>query len=153
MYSNLKDSKVGRGVNIYSFCNIYGCTIGDETQIGSHVEIQRGAIIGKNCKISSHSFVCDGVIIEDNVFIGHGVMFINDRKPRSCNSDGTKQQGGDWILEKTTVEKGASVGSNATILCGITIGADSTVGAGSVVTKDVPPNSTVYGNPARIKGN
>lgn len=153
MYSNVKDSKVGTGVNIYSFCNIYGCTIGDETQIGAHVEIQRGAVIGKNCKISSHSFICDGVTIEDGVFVGHGVMFINDRKPKSCNENGTKQKEGDWTLEKTIVKKGASIGSNATILCGITIGTDAIVGAGSVVTKDVPPESIVCGNPARVKGN
>ena len=149
MYSNVKDSKVGHGVNIYDFCNIYGCTIGDGTQIGSHVEVQRGAIIGKNCKISSHSFVCDGVTIEDDVFIGHGVMFINDRKPKSRNADGSRQRDGDWILEKTTVKKGASVGSNATILCGVIIGEEAIVGAGSVVTRDVRDKATVKGNPAK----
>ncbi len=149
MYSNVKDVILGDGVQIYSFCNIYGCSIGDGTKVGSYVEIQRGAKIGKNCKISSHSFVCDGVEIEDGVFVGHGVMFTNDKIPKACNSDGSKQKDGDWKMEKTVVKKGASIGSNATILCGIEIGENAIVGAGSVVTKSVPANTIVKGNPAK----
>lgn len=149
MYSSVKNVKQGLGVSIYNFCNVYDCTIGDFTKIGSYVEIQRGAIIGKKCKISSHSFICDGVEIRDEVFVGHGVMFINDRAPRATNTDGTSKEEQDWTLEKTIVHQGASIGSNATILCGIQIGQNAIVGAGSVVTKDVPPNTTVKGNPAR----
>ena len=151
MYSNVKDVKIGKNVSIYSYCNIYGCEISDNTRVGSHVEIQKGAKIGKNCKISSHSFICDGVEIEDNVFIGHGVMFTNDKIPRACNEDGTPQAENDWTLEKTIIKKGASIGSNATILCGIEIGENAVIGAGSVVTKSIPENSVAYGNPAKIK--
>jgi len=139
------------GVSVHNYVNVYGCEIGGNTTLGSYVEVQKNAKIGKNCKISSHSFVCEGVEIEDEVFVGHGVMFINDKKPKACNVDGSKQRDGDWKLEKTIVRKGASIGSNATILCGIEIGESAVVGAGSVVTKDVPPNSIVYGNPAKTK--
>ncbi len=149
MYSNIKDADLGQGVSIYNFCNIYGCSIGDGTKIGSYVEIQKGAKIGKNCKISSHSFICDGVEIEDEVFVGHGVMFTNDKIPKSCNPDGSKCGDGDWKLEKTLVKRGSSIGSNATILCGIEIGENAIVGAGSVVTKSVLANTIVKGNPAK----
>ena len=151
MYSNVKDTKMGRAVTVHNYVNVYGCEIGERTTLGSYVEVQKNATIGKNCKISSHSFICEGVTIEDEVFVGHGVMFINDKKPKACNDDGSKQKDGDWTLETTTVRKGASIGSNATILCGIEIGEYAIVGAGSVVTKNVPPNSVVYGNPAKIK--
>ena len=151
MYSNVKDTKMGRAVTVHNYVNVYGCEIGEYTTLGSYVEVQKNAMIGKNCKISSHSFVCEGVTIEDEVFVGHGVMFINDKKPKACNDDGSKQKDGDWKLETTIVRKGASIGSNATILCGIEIGENAIVGAGSVVTKNVPPNSVVYGNPAKIK--
>ena len=142
---------MGRAVTVHNYVNVYGCEIGEYTTLGSYVEVQKNARIGKNCKISSHSFVCEGVTIEDEVFVGHGVMFINDKKPKACNDDGSKQKDGDWTLETTIVRKGASIGSNATILCGIEIGEYAIVGAGSVVTKNVPPNSVVYGNPAKIK--
>ena len=151
MYSNVKDTKMGRAVTVHNYVNVYGCEIGERTTLGSYVEVQKNATIGKNCKISSHSFVCEGVTIEDGVFVGHGVMFINDKKPKACNEDGSKQQDGEWQLEKTIVKKGASIGSNATILCGIEIGESAIVGAGSVVTKNVPANTTVYGNPAKPK--
>ena len=151
MYSNVKDTNMGRAVTVHNYVNVYGCEIGEYTTLGSYVEVQKNARIGKNCKISSHSFVCEGVTIEDEVFVGHGVMFINDKKPKACNDDGSKQKDGDWTLETTVVRKGASIGSNATILCGIEIGEYAIVGAGSVVTKNVPPNSVVYGNPAKIK--
>ena len=144
------DVKLGRDVKIHAFVNLYGCQIGDETRIGTFVEIQKGATIGKNCKISSHTFICEGVHIEDNVFIGHGVMFTNDLFPKATNADGSPQSEADWKLSETFVRKGASIGSNATILCGITIGENALVGAGSVVTKDVPPNTIVAGVPARI---
>lgn len=147
--SNVKDVKLGKNVIIFSYCNIYGCEISDNTRIGSLVEIQKGAKIGKNCKISSHSFICDGVEIEDNVFVGHGVMFTNDKLPRACNPNGTQKTENDWTLEKTLIKKGASIGSNATILCGIVVGENAVIGAGSVVTKDVAPNAIVKGNPAR----
>jgi UDP-2-acetamido-3-amino-2,3-dideoxy-glucuronate N-acetyltransferase len=139
----------GEGVVVYSFTNLYGCTIGDETRIGTFVEIQRGARIGARCKIQSHSFICEGIEIGDEVFVGHGVMFINDRAPRATRADGSLQSEGDWTLERTVVERRASIGSHATILCGIRIGEGSTVGAGAVVTKDVAPGETVAGVPAR----
>jgi len=144
------DVKLGKNVEIYSFVNLYGCEIGDETKIGAFVEIQRGVKVGKRVKISSHSFICYGVSIEDEVFIGHGVMFINDKYPRSTNPDGNLQTVDDWVLIPTQIKKGASIGSNASILCGITIGERAIIGAGSVVTKDVPPDTIVAGNPARV---
>jgi UDP-2-acetamido-3-amino-2,3-dideoxy-glucuronate N-acetyltransferase len=144
------DVKLGQGVKIFGFTNLYGCEIGDETKVGTFVEIQRGAVIGKRCKISSHTFICEGVTIEDEVFIGHGVMFTNDLRPRATNPDGSLQTAADWHCEKTVVKRRAAIGSNATLLCGITIGEGATVGAGSVVTKDVPAGATVAGNPARI---
>jgi UDP-2-acetamido-3-amino-2,3-dideoxy-glucuronate N-acetyltransferase len=142
--------KLGKDVKIYDFVNLYGCDIDDNTKIGAFVEIQKNARIGKNCKISSHTFICEGVIIEDNVFIGHNVTFINDLYPRATAADDRLQRDDDWACIPTYVKKGASVGSSATLLCGITVGENAVVGAGSVVTKDVPPNSTVAGNPARI---
>ena len=144
------DVKLGADVKIYAFVNLYGCTIGDETKIGTFVEIQAGASIGRRVKISSHTFICEGVTIEDYVFIGHGVMFINDAYPRAANPDGTLQTPADWVCVPTLIRKGASVGSNATILCGVTVGEGAIVGAGSVVTKDVPPYTIVAGNPARV---
>jgi acetyltransferase-like isoleucine patch superfamily enzyme len=147
---SLNNVKLGKNTKIFSFVNAYGCSIDDNSKIGAFVEIQKGAFIGKNCKISSHSFICEGVHIEDNVFIGHGVMFTNDLFPRATNADGSTQTEADWKVIETTVKKGASVGSNATILCGITIGEHALVGAGSVVTKDVPPNTIVAGVPAKI---
>ena len=144
---------LGDGVQIFhsDLVNLYGCTIGAETKIGTFVEVQKGVHIGARCKISSHTFVCEGVTIEDEVFVGHGVMFINDKKPQACNNDGSKQTDDDWTLERTIVRKRASIGSNATILCGIEIGENAVIGAGSVVTKDVPTNAVAYGNPAKIK--
>lgn len=144
------DVKLGKDVQIHDFVNLYGCEISDNTRIGTFVEIQKNARIGKNCKISSHTFICEGVTIEDKVFIGHNVTFINDRYPRACNDDGSLQSDNDWQCIPTVVKSGASIGSNATILCGITIGEQSIIGAGSVVTRDVPPHATVAGNPARI---
>jgi UDP-2-acetamido-3-amino-2,3-dideoxy-glucuronate N-acetyltransferase len=141
--------KVGKNVKIFNFVNAYGCSIDDNSKVGTFVEIQKGASIGKNCKISSHSFICEGVHISDNCFIGHGVMFTNDLFPRATNPDGSQQTDADWKLIETFVKKGASIGSNSTILCGITIGENALVGAGAVVTKDVPANSTVIGNPAK----
>ncbi|MBK8466049.1 MAG: N-acetyltransferase [Chloracidobacterium sp.] len=140
---------MGENVRIYSFVNAYGCEIGDETRVGAFVEIQKGVSIGKRCKISSHSFLCEGVTIEDNVFIGHGVMFINDKFPRATNEDGSPQTEADWAVIPITIKKGASIGSNATILAGVTIGENALVGAGAVVTKDVPDGETVAGVPAR----
>jgi len=142
--------KLGRDVKLSKFINLYGCEIGDDTKIGAFVEIQKNAVVGKRCKISSHTFICEGVAIEDNVFIGHGVMFINDSYPRATATDGNLQTESDWKVERTIIKKGASVGSGATILSKITIGENAIVGAGSVVTKDVPPNSIVAGNPARV---
>jgi UDP-2-acetamido-3-amino-2,3-dideoxy-glucuronate N-acetyltransferase len=147
---SLVNVKVGKGVRIFNFVNAYGCSIGDNTKVGTFVEIQKGASIGSNCKISSHSFVCEGVHIGDNVFIGHGVMFTNDLFPRATNPDGSQQTDADWKVIETFVKKGASIGSNATILCGITIGENALVGAGAVVTRDVPANSVVAGNPGKI---
>jgi len=144
------DVVLGRDVRIHSFVNLYGCRVGDETRIGTFVEIQKGASVGARCKISSHTFICEGVRVEDEVFVGHGVMFINDRRPRATRPDGTPQTESDWKLEPTIVRRGASIGSNATILCGVEIGAHSIVGAGSVVTHDVPPGAIVAGNPARV---
>lgn len=142
--------KMGRDVRIFAFTNLYGCEIGDETKIGTFVEVQRGAKIGARCKISSHSFICEGVTLEDGVFIGHGVMFTNDLFPKAVNEDGSLKTDADWACIKTLVKKGASIGSGATILCGVTIGEGALIGAGSVVTKDVPPGATVVGNPARV---
>ena len=146
------DVLLGPNVQIYhpSLVNLYGCTIGAGTKIGAFVEIQRGASVGKNCKISSHSFICDGVEIEDGVFIGHGVMFTNDLYPRAVNPDGTLQTAGDWTVVRTRVKVRASIGSNATILAGITIGEGALIGAGAVVIHDVPDDATVVGNPARV---
>ncbi len=144
------DVELGRDVRIYGFVNLYGCRVGDETRIGTFVEIQRGARVGARCKISSHTFICEGVEIEDEVFVGHGVMFINDRLPRATRADGTPQTEADWKLEPTLVRRGASSGSNATILCGVEIGERAVVGAGAVVTRSVPAGAVVAGNPARI---
>jgi acetyltransferase-like isoleucine patch superfamily enzyme len=150
MYQRIApDVKLGRGVKIYAFTNLYGCEIGDEVKIGTFVEIQKGARIGKRCKISSHTFICEGVTVEDEVFVGHGVTFINDRYPRATNGDGALQTEADWQCVGTLVKRRASIGSGATILCGVTIGEGAVVGAGSVVTKDVPDGAVVAGNPAR----
>jgi len=147
---SLNHVQVGDNVKIFDFVNAYHCTIDSGTKVGAFVEIQKGATIGKNCKISSHSFICEGVHIEDNVFIGHGVMFTNDLFPRAVNPDGSQQTEADWQVVETFVKKGASIGSNATVLCGVTIGENAMVGAGAMVTKDIPPNAVVVGNPARI---
>jgi len=147
---SLNNVKLGKNTRIFNFVNAYGCSIDDNSKIGAFVEIQKGAFIGKNCKISSHSFICEGVHIEDNVFIGHGVMFTNDLFPKATNTDGSPQTEADWKVIETKVKKGASIGSNATILCGITIGENALIGAGSVVTRDVPPNTVVAGVPAKI---
>ena len=144
------DVKLGQDVKIYAFVNLYGCAIGDESRVGTFVEIQKGAWIGSRVKISSHSFICEGVKIEDEVFIGHGVMFINDKYPRATTDVGELQSEADWVCIPTLVKQGASIGSNATILCGVTIGERAIVGAGSVVTHDVPPGAVVAGNPARV---
>jgi acetyltransferase-like isoleucine patch superfamily enzyme len=146
------DVVLGRDVKIYDFVNLYGCRVGDETRIGTFVEIQKGARVGARCKISSHTFICEGVTLEDEVFVGHGVMFINDRRPRATREDGAPQTEADWTLEPTIVRRGASIGSNATILCGVEVGERAVVGAGAVVTKNVPPGAVVAGNPARIIG-
>lgn len=147
---SLNNVTIGDNVRIFNFVNAYGCTIGDNTKVGAFVEIQKGVVIGRNCKISSHSFLCQGVHVDDNVFIGHGVMFTNDLFPRATNADGTQQTDADWQVVETRIMQGASIGSNATILCGITIGENALVGAGSVVTKNVPANTVVAGSPARI---
>jgi UDP-2-acetamido-3-amino-2,3-dideoxy-glucuronate N-acetyltransferase len=144
------DVRLGRAVTIHAFVNLYGCTIGDETRIGAFVEITRGAVIGARCKISSHTFICGGVTIEDEVFIGHGVMFTNDLYPRATNDDGSPQTESDWTLIETMVRRGASLGSGAVILPGVTIGEGAVIGAGSVVTSDVPAYATVAGNPAKV---
>ncbi|MEY2792130.1 MAG: hypothetical protein RJA76_122 [Bacteroidota bacterium] len=145
----LNNVSIGEGVKIYSFVNAYNCSIDDGSKVGTFVEIQKGVEIGKNCKISSHTFICEGVKIEDNVFIGHNVTFVNDRFPKATNPDGSIQTDADWTLEKTLVKKGASIGSSVTILCGVTIGEGALVGAGSVVTKDVAAHTIVAGNPAK----
>jgi acetyltransferase-like isoleucine patch superfamily enzyme len=144
------DVKLGQDVKLSKFINLYGCEVGDQTKIGAFVEIQKNATVGKRCKISSHTFICEGVTIEDNVFIGHGVMFINDSYPRATAADGKLQTEADWKVERTVVKKGASIGSGATILSNISIGENAIVGAGSVVTKNVPPNCVVTGNPAKL---
>jgi UDP-2-acetamido-3-amino-2,3-dideoxy-glucuronate N-acetyltransferase len=150
-HQNISDDvKLGKNVKVFDFVNLYGCRIGDNSKIGTFVEIQKGASVGNNCKISSHTFICEGVHIEDNVFIGHNVTFINDKYPRSTNQDGSLQTEADWQCIQTFIKKNASIGSSATILCGLTIGENAIVGAGSIVTKDVPPFSVVAGNPARI---
>jgi acetyltransferase-like isoleucine patch superfamily enzyme len=144
------DVKLGKDVKLSTFINLYGCEIGDETKIGAFVEIQKNATIGRRCKISSHTFICEGVTIEDNVFIGHGVMFVNDMYPRATAPGGTLQTEQDWKVEKTLVKKGASIGTGVTVLANVTIGEDAIVGAGAVVTRDVPPRTIVAGNPARV---
>jgi len=147
---NINNVQLGENVKIFDFVNLYGCSIGDNSKVGTFVEIQKNASVGKNCKISSHTFICEGVHIEDNVFIGHNVTFTNDKYPRATNMDGSLQNESDWKVVKTFIKKGASVGSSATIICGVTIGENAIVGAGAVVTKDVPANVTVAGVPARI---
>lgn len=147
---SLNNVTVGENVKFFNFVNAYGCTIGDNTKVGAFVEIQKGVTVGKNCKISSHSFLCEGVNIDDNVFIGHNVTFINDKFPRATNEDGSLQTEEDWNCETTKIEKGVSIGSSATILCGITIAKGAIVGAGAVVTKNVPEKAVVAGNPAKI---
>ena len=144
------DVKLGKDVKLARFINMYGCEVGDETKIGAFVEIQKNAKVGRRCKISSHTFICEGVTIEDFVFIGHGVTFINDRYPRATTAAGELQTEKDWKVEPTVVQKGASIGSGSTILCNVTIGEGAIVGAGSVVTRNVPPRTIVWGNPARV---
>jgi acetyltransferase-like isoleucine patch superfamily enzyme len=144
------DVKLGKNVKLSKFINLYGCEIGDDTKIGAFVEIQKNATVGKRCKISSHTFICEGVTIEDGVFIGHGVTFINDSYPRAVNSDGSLQTENDWGVERTVVKRGASIGSGTTILSNVIVGEDAIVGAGSVVTRNVPARSIVAGNPARL---
>ncbi len=145
-----QDVALGKDVQLSKFINLYGCEIGDETKIGAFVEIQKNAKVGRRCKISSHSFICEGVTIEDNVFIGHGVTFVNDAYPRATTAAGELQTESDWKVERTRIRKGASIGSGATILCNVTVGENAIIGAGSVVTKDVPAGVIVAGNPARI---
>jgi acetyltransferase-like isoleucine patch superfamily enzyme len=146
------DVKLGRGVQVHAFVNLYGCEIGEETSIGAFVEIQKGAKIGARCKIQSHTFICEGVTIEDEVFVGHNVNFLNDRFPRATNADGSRKTDADWRLERTLVKRRAAVGTGAVILPGLTIGVEAIVGAGAVVTRDVPDGTTVVGNPARQIG-
>lgn len=147
---NINNVRLGKDVKIFDFVNLYGCSIDDNSKIGTFVEIQKNAYVGRNCKISSHTFICEGVHIEDNVFIGHNVTFINDKYPRSTNDDGSVQTENDWEMVETYVRKGASIGSSATILCGVTIGENAIIGAGAVFTKDVPPNTIVAGVPAKV---
>ncbi len=142
--------KLGKDAKVYDFVNLYGCEIGDRSKVGTFVEIQKGAKIGADCKISSHTFICEGVTIEDGVFVGHNVSFINDKYPRSVNADGSMQTEADWSVVTTLVKKGASIGTSTTVLCGVTIGEGAIVGAGSVVTKDVPAHTIVAGVPARV---
>ena len=146
---NINNVKLGENVKIFDFVNLYGCSIDDNSKVGAFVEIQKNVTIGKNCKISSHTFICEGVHIEDNVFVGHNVTFTNDKYPRATNPDGSMQNEEDWKVIETFVKKGASIGSSTTIICGITIGENAIVGAGAVVTKDVPANTTVAGVPAK----
>lgn len=146
-----QDVKLGKEVRLSRFVNLYGCEIGDGTKIGAFVEIQKRAVIGRNCKVSSHTFICEGVTVEDDVFIGHGVTFVNDTYPRATNGNGSMQTEADWKVETTQVKRGASIGSGATILANVAIGENALVGAGSVVTKDVPANAVVVGNPARVR--
>jgi acetyltransferase-like isoleucine patch superfamily enzyme len=147
---NINNVKLGKDVKIFDFVNLYGCSIGDKSKVGTFVEIQKNVSVGKDCKISSHTFICEGVHIGDGVFIGHNVTFINDKHPRSVNPDGSMQTEEDWKVVETFVHNGASVGSSATVLCGVTIGEGAIVGAGAVVTKDVPPNSVAAGVPAKV---
>jgi len=147
---NINNVKLGKDVKIFDFVNLYGCTIGDGTKVGTFVEIQKNAFIGKNCKISTHTFICEGVHIEDNVFIGHNVTFINDKLPRATNLDGSMQTEQDWKVVETYIKKGASIGSSSTIMCGVTVGENTIVGAGAVVTKDIPANSIAVGVPAKV---
>jgi len=147
---NINNVSLGKGVKIFDFVNLYGCSIGDNTKVGTFVEIQKKSIIGKNCKISSHTFICEGVEIEDNVFVGHNVTFINDKYPHATNIDGSMQSEKDWKVVKTFIKKGASIGSSATILCGVTVGENAVIGAGSVVTKDIPSNVVAAGVPAKV---
>ena len=149
-HSVATDVKLGQGVKLSKFINLYGCQIGDETKIGAFVEIQKNASVGRRCKISSHTFICEGVTIEDDVFVGHGVTFVNDTYPRATAADGELQTEKDWKVERTLIKKGASIGSGATVLANLVIGEGAMVGAGSVVTRDVPPNTIVAGNPAKI---
>jgi acetyltransferase-like isoleucine patch superfamily enzyme len=144
------DVRLGTGVSLSTFINLYGCEVGDNTKIGAFVEIQKNASVGKNCKISSHTFICEGVVLEDNVFVGHGVTFINDMYPRAVSAEGKLQTEADWTVGRTIVQKGASLGSGCTILSNVCVGENAIVGAGSVITRDVPPNSIVAGNPARV---
>ena len=144
------DVKLGRNVRLFGYANLYGCEIGDDVKIGPFVEIQKGVKVGNRCKISSHSFLCEGVVLEDEVFVGHSVTFINDRFPRATNGDGHLQSEADWNCVSTLVKRGASIGSGATLLCGVTIGENALIGAGSVVTRDVPADTVVAGNPARV---
>ena len=145
------DVKLGKNVKIFGYVNMYGCEVGDDSKIGCFVEIQKNAKIGKNVKVSSHTFICEGVTIEDDVFVGHNVSFINDKYPRSTNPEGGLQTEADWAVVPTLVKKGASIGTSTTVLCGVTIGENAIIGAGSVVTKDVPPNVIAYGIPAKVQ--
>ncbi|QQS34909.1 MAG: N-acetyltransferase [Ignavibacteriales bacterium] len=147
---NINNVKLGKEVKIFDFVNLYGCSIDDYSKVGTFVEIQKNSTVGKNCKISSHTFICEGVHIEDNVFIGHNVTFINDKYPRATNLDGSMQTESDWKVEETFIKKGASIGSSSTILCGVTVGENAIVGAGAVVTKSVPANTIVAGVPAKV---
>jgi acetyltransferase-like isoleucine patch superfamily enzyme len=147
---NINNVKLGKDVKIFDFVNLYGCSIDDGSKVGTFVEIQKNATVGKNCKISSHTFICEGVHIEDNVFVGHNVTFINDKVPRATAANGSLQTEDDWKVVETFIKKGASIGSSATIMCGLTVGENAVIGAGSVVTKDVPPNSIVAGVPAKV---